>query len=195
MKKLIALSTALLSFSALADMDRRNMLDFDAASLIGNFRWTDTKNSGGSTDKDKAFSFSGRYAYSLTNHLQIGTQLSYGNASYSNTASAGQRSLEAYSALLGAYWNFDSDAKKALYVSAHAGWGWSNYTGKVSLGNYQTETFISRFAIGKRMPIFTENFTYSPEIVFTTSNPTKGGSGIDYVQDLTIKYLNFSVFF
>lgn len=187
MKLLALVVVMLLSMSAFA---QKHMVEFNADSVtLGTFNFSNSKDRGQDSSENKIWALSGNYAHSVTDHIQAGTQFSYTKF---HTASSGHS--ENLEILVGGIYNLDTDFRKSFYASVYAGWEWGHSTKP----NASTEDFVSKFGLGKRIPLSMfnlENVTYSPEVAFKSTNSTKSSSTTEWTQDLQIKFLQFSVFF
>jgi hypothetical protein len=188
MKTLLAIVVLALSVNAFA---QKHMVEFNNDSLaLGSLSFNSTKFRGEDSSEEKSFRLSGNYAYSLTDHIQVGTQLGYEKNKFDGGSS------EFYKMLLGATYNLSNDFRNSYYASVYAGWEWdqNHNSGETNTHN---EDFITRVSVGKRFPLSMlnlENVTYSPEVSFTSTNPTKK-TNTEWNQDLSFKFLQFSVFF
>jgi hypothetical protein len=191
MKKLLALTTALLAGSAFAQTPR-HMIEFNAdSSILGNLSFSRTKNAGGESDRRTNLNLDLNYAYSLQNmpRLQLG-----GNFLYNAGGNPGRGNFEDYFAQVGAWWNHRETLNDTLYIKALAGFGWAN---NYTRGTRKDEATMLTLAVGHRFPLARwgmNHLVYSPEIAFQNTNSTTGGD-LEYSQDLQIRFLQFSVLF
>lgn len=188
MKHLLLLLTLLFSVSAFA---QNHMIEFKADSLLlGNLAYSKEKNRGESSRDSNFSALYLNFARTVSEHLQAGLQANYNHSGYVSGKS------EDYSVLLGAIYNLGDDFRNSVYASAYAGWEW-DHDYDDSLTNDHNENLIGKIALGKRIPLSflnLENVTYSPEIQFTSRTATKSTSSHDWSQELTLKFLQFSIF-
>ena len=213
MKKILALSLALLSGSAFAQdaqdknqkmetggTDRvpaaaegmRYMFEFNADSMLnGVLSFDKSKVNGSDSDTDTKANISLNYAYGVAPQLQIASRINYFNGI------SGNGDLENFDFSIGAN-NSSSKTEFALtteagYVSLYFGAGWSQDFG----AGTRDDLRISTLAIGRRIPLTTwglKHVTYTPEVAMKSVNSTTG-EGLDYSTSLQFRFLQFSVFF
>ncbi len=185
MKFVVALVLSTFAFSALA---QKHMVQFGTdANTIGNLSWQSEKNRGSDSEETKSYFLLANYAYSLTNHIQVGGKVAYYNYKYA------WASYEEIGFAVGGYYNLDTNFRKSIYASAFIGMDW----GRETHPNSSTEVLNASVAVGKRFPLSfvgLENVTYSPEVAFVSKNPTKSSS-TEWTQGLEFRIVQFSVFF
>jgi hypothetical protein len=185
MKLLIVAVALVMSVSAFA---QKHMVEFGTdTQTLGALSFTDSKTKGSSATEEKSFKLTGNYAYSIAEHFQVGTRFNYSNDKQTSG------NTEGYGLQVGGIYNLDTDFRSSYYASLYVGWQW----GRQTQPNSGTEAMSSTVALGKRIPLSMfnlENVTYSPEISYNTTNPTKSSS-TEWTQGLTFKVLQFSVFF
>lgn len=188
MKLLISLMILMTSFSALA---QNHMFGFNADGLLlGQYAFSESKDSGEKKDDNQSGFLSINFARSVTRHIQAGLEASYARTSDSDGTG------ENYRALLGGIYNFTEDLfTNSGYVSLYAGMEWGHQY-LDDQRNKHDENLVTKVALGKRFPVafISENFTYSPEVVFKTTNATVS-SDTEWKQELIFRFLQFSVFF
>jgi hypothetical protein len=209
MKKILALSLALLSGSAFAQdtqdknqkmetggTDRvpaaaegmRYMFEFNADSMLnGVLSFDKSKVNGSDSDTDTKANISLNYAYGVAPQLQIASRINYFNGIL------GDGDLENFDFSIGAIFNTKEDLTEAGYVSLYFGAGWSQDFG----AGTRDDLRISTLAIGRRIPLTTwglKHVTYTPEVAMKSVNSTTG-EGLDYSTSLQFRFLQFSVFF
>jgi len=185
MKFVVALVLSTFAFSALA---QKHMVNFDLGEVYGALTWSKSKEKGESVNEDRTRVLSVNYAYTLLPYLQVGGKVNYGINSASDSSS------EDYGFQVGAIYNHGADIRSSYYASLYLGMQWDNNYGSFHSHGEEVSTTV---AVGKRFPLSfvnLENVVYSPEISWNQTTPTKS-SDIQWEQDLSIKFLNFSVFF
>ena len=189
MKALLALLIAAFSLSAVA---QKHMIEFNGdAFTFGKLSFRSDKSPGANSSEVKSRFVFVNYAYTIAPQIQVGTHVNYSKFKGDGF------SQESYQVLAGAIYNFESDLRKSLYTSLYAGWEWDHdYTSPSS----HDENFITKLSAGKRIPLSMfnlENVTYTPEVSFITTNRTKktGTSSTEWAQELSFKFLQFSIFF
>lgn len=187
MKFVVALVLSTFAFSALA---QKHMVNFDAGEIYGALNWNTEKSKGEDAAESKSSVLSVNYAYTLLPYLQVGGKLNYSQMKFSDNTND-----EGYGLQLGAIYNHGSDIRSSYYASLYLGMQWDNGYG--SDNHFHDEEVSTTVAVGKRFPLSfvnLENVVYSPEISWNQTTPTKS-SNTQWEQDLSIKFLNFSVFF
>ena len=190
MKLMLLIVVFVLSGSAFA---QKHMVEFNADSiLLGQFAFKLTKDRADqNAEETKTGLLLLNYAYSVTEHLQLGARGSY--SKFEGEGSKGENT----GLSLGVIYNLGPDLRNAYYVSVYGGFEWSRYEDNTSPTDRGEEVF-GRLSFGKRFPLTflnLENVTYSPEVAMTSTSSTKSNSSVDWSQDLAFKFLQFSVFF
>lgn len=187
MKMLLAALIIVMSASAFA---QKHMVQIGTDNTtIGNLSWTSEKTRGTDAEENKFFYALANYAMTFTDHIQAGGKVELTKSKF------GDESSHTYGLQVGGIYNLDTDFRKSLYASLYVGWEWG-YSNDSVTPIERTESFISTVAVGKRCPLtfISENVTYSPEIAFVSTNPTKS-SVTEWRQALEFRILQFSVFF
>lgn len=185
MKMLLAAFFLVTSVSAFA---QKHMVQVGTDNTtIGNLTWTSEKSRGSNSTESKNHYVFANYAMSLTDHIQAGAKINYSKFKDSSFGSS-----ESYGLQVGGVYNLNTDFKKSLYASLYVGWDW----GRETQPNSSSEVFKTTLAVGHRYPLsfISENVTYSPEIAFVSSNPTKS-SQTEWSQGLEFRLIQFAVFF
>ena len=202
MKTILALATALIMGTAVAQegsspldssTGSRHMFEFNADSILqGVLSFNKVKNNGQKADNDTALNLKLNYAYSLPQmpRIQVGTRFMYEKGNVT-----GQGDAENYGLALGAIYNHSADLRNSIYLSLYAGLGWYNTYGA---GLNDDEVLTTTLALGKRFSLESwgiNHLTYTPEIAIQSENSTTSANGVEYAQDLQLRFLQFSVFF
>lgn len=179
MKKLFVFALCLMSFSVLA---QNHMFEFSGDhSLLGDLTFNQSKVKGHAKSENLHGELNLNFARAISSKVQVGIQSGYArNVYFENDA-------ENYYFLAGAIYNFSSDDfTNSIYASFFTGWDW----------RVREEMFKTKFSFGKRIPLSFINdlLTYSPEVSFIASNPTKKNRD-EWAQDFVIRFLQFAVFF
>lgn len=201
MKKIFALSLAILSFPALANTQQmetarmpaaaegvRHMFEFNIESILaGAISFDKSKVKGNDSDNDTKANLALNYAYGVAPFLQVGTRFNY------FSGISGGSDVENLDIAFGGILNNMEDFTTAGYVSLYLGFGTAQDFGASTRDDLRFGTL----AIGKRFPLDRmglKHVTYTPEIAAKLVNSTND-SGLDYSQSLEFRFLQFSLFF
>jgi hypothetical protein len=184
------LFAALMLVSSLSAFAQKHMVQIGTDNTtIGNLSWQSEKTRGSNSEEQKAYYVFANYAMTLTDHLQAGAKVELSKFTFGDSAS------NTLGLQVGGIYNLNTDFRKSLYASLYVGWDWGHEVDD-DFEDSRTEAFSSTLAVGQRFPLtfISENVTYSPEIAYVTTNPTKS-SDTEWTQSLEFRILQFSVFF
>lgn len=190
MKKILAISIAILFSGSVFAQEKKHMIEFNVDSLVrGSFNFNKSKNNGQRADNDTQLNLVLNYAYTLPQmpRIQVGSRINYVKDTTSNDQ-------ENYGLQVGGFYNHSDDLMNSAYASLFLGMQWNHTYGELQTSD---ENLISTLAIGKRMDLKAwgvNHVVYTPEIALKNQNSTTNSS-VEYSQNLEFRFLQFSVFF
>lgn len=204
MKPFFALATAAFIGAttigtAEAQSDNRHMFEFNVDSVLqGLLSFDKSKTKGTKADNDTQMNLSLNYARAMERwpSLQLG-----GRLNYLKDTVGGRGDAEDYGFQVGAIYNFSgignpsADLTNSAYVSLYLGLEWANTYGSAT--GRKDELLKSTLSLGKRFDLKRwgiNHLVYSPEVSLQNENSTTG-SGLEYSQNVQLRFLQFSVFF